>query len=385
MSRPFVLAALLGTPVALASCAQILSYDDYQARPASRPDTGTDTAVADVADAADTGPAPARLPTRPAGEAKPSGTGRTLWFGVKRMYLGSQTSLGVDSADAWKEWGYDLDKICTSEADSVRNVGTCRRHPEAQQDWLADGNGCRDNNWGRHVIALIKLSSEGFEKRVNDGLLEGSNTWLLRLDDVDDTADDPYTPGKFYRASEAAKGAVRWDGSDVREIVSDTVIDGSIEKPRADFPKGYIRNHLWVSGDPELRSLLLPVSSSLYVPLKLDSTIITLELNPDHKSARRAVLAGALPVSSIDDLLRPIASGAGFCPGTPLYQSLYRSVVRFPDVVIGAPNLQDTTLECDGISLGLGLDVGTIQPVTKVVAPPATPPDPCGDAGTSGG
>ena len=28
---------------------------------------------------------------------------------------------------AWKEWGYDLDKVCTSVDDSIKNVGTCRR------------------------------------------------------------------------------------------------------------------------------------------------------------------------------------------------------------------------------------------------------------------
>jgi hypothetical protein len=58
-------------------------------------------------------------------------------------------------------------------------------------------------------------------------------------------------------------------------------------------------------------------------------------------------------------------------------------VQRFPDVVIGAPNLQDTTVQCDGLSLGLAFDVAPIQPVTEIVDPPPPTPDPCSDAGVT--
>lgn len=383
ISKRHALAALLATPFAFVACAQLLSYDDYSARPEVAPDTGNKSDVStEVSDTADAPEGPIRPPLRPAGDPVPSGKGRTLWFAIKRMYLGSLTSLGAETPDAWKEWGYDLDKVCTSVDDSKANIGTCKRPPDAVQDSLMDGTRCRDNNFGRHVVALLKLSSAGFESRLNEGLLEGGDTWLLRIDDVDDGVDDPYAPGKLYRST-SMSGTAKWDGTDVREVLSDSLTGPSLEKPRTAFDRGYIKDHVWVSGDPELRSLLLPVSNTVIVPLTLDSTVMTLELNAAHTAGGRATLVGAIPIKTIDTLLVPVAAGAGFCPGSGLYTSLYNSMQRFPDVVIGAPNLQDTTLQCDGISLGLGLDVGTIQPVTKIVDPPPPKPDPC-DGGTGG-
>lgn len=361
--------ALLAGPLGAVACAQILSYDDYSARPEVK-DTAPADVSTEVGDAADAPEGPARPPLRPAGAAAPSGKGKTIWLGVKHMYVGSLTSLGAESADAWKEWGYDIDHVCTSLEDSKTNINTCRRPTDANQDFLLDGLRCRDNNFGRHVIALIKLSSSGFETRLNSGLFDGGDTWLLRIDDVDDGPDDAYAPAKFYHAASLKSGA-KWDGTDLRQVLSDSVTSKDLNKPLAPFDKGYIKDNIWVSGEPEQRRLLLPVSESVIVPLTLDSTVMTVELTADHKNGTRAMLAGAVPIKSIDSLLLPIAASAGICPGSGLYTSLWNSMQRFPDVVIGAPNLQDTTVTCDGISLGIGMDMSAVLPATTVVDPPA--------------
>lgn len=376
--------AWLAVPALALACAQVLSYDEYTARPADAGPSG-DSAVTDssgdgvVVDAA---AGPARPPTRPEGlPATPSGKGRTLWVAVKRIYIGSMTSLGVSSDDAWREWGYDLDHVCTSLEDSKTNIGTCRRHPEAKQDFLEDGDLCRDNNFGHHVVALLNVSSDGFEKRVNEGILEGNTTWLFRISDVDDGANDGYAPAKLYRAQGVKMAGFKWDGTDVRKVLTDSVVGGDLEKPFGDFPKGYIKDDVWVSGEPALHQLGLPGSGSLSVALTLDSAVLTMQLAPDHKSGTRGLVVGAIPVGSIENLLRPLASESGFCPGTALYSSLLRTVQRFPDVSIGAPNLLDTTKECDGISIGLGFDVANVQPATELVPPDPPGKDLCADAG----
>lgn len=378
--RTVAFAALLVVPASFLACAQLLSYDDYSARPNAPADTGSRPDVStEVSDAPE---GPLHVPGRPPGEPIASGKGKTLWFGMKRMYLGSLNTFGAEVADAWKEWGLDLDNVCTSDEDSKKNVGTCLRPTGANQDSLVDGNRCRDNNFGHHVVALLKVSSSGFETRLINSLLEGGNTMVLRVDDVDDGPDDTYAPGRLYRVA-SVKGAT-WDGSDIREVISDTVLDGDLEKARTSFTKGFIKDHVWVSGEPEKQALLLPVSSSLFVPLTLESATVVLELAPDHNSGKRGGIAGAIPLVGVESLLDPVAAAAGFCPGSGLYQSLWNSFQEFPDLVIGAPNLQDTTQQCNGISLGFGFDVGNIQPVTKVVdPPPPSGPDPC-DAGTKG-
>lgn len=379
MTRPLLL--LIAAPVALIACAQVLSYDDYRARPS---DAGPVVDSSDAVDTivADTGPGRSQPPTRPAGEPKPSGKGRTLWIAAKHIYIGGQTSLGVASAEAWKEWGFDLDNVCTTLDDSIKNVGTCRRPLEAKQDFLVDGFDCRDNNFGHHVVALLNLTSEGFEQRVNEGIFEGTSTWIIRIDDLDDGTDDPYAPAKLYRAS--ADKAVKWDGTDVRKIVAESVVGGDLEKSISEFKKGFVRDNVWVSGEPEQRDLLLPGSTAVVITLPLDASVFTVKLNADHRGGSRGVVAGAVPVAAIETLIRPIATESGFCPGTSLYNSLVRTVQRFPDVVVGAPGLQNTAVECDGISLGMGFDVVPVQPVTQVV-----PGDPPGknlcDAGVDGG
>lgn len=374
------LALLALFPVVAASCAQVLGYDEYRARTA---DAGTpgDASASDADAVVDAPAEPARPPARPAGAAKASGKGRTLWLAIKRMYIGSLTALGAPSDDAWQEWGFDIDGVCTSLEDSKTNVGTCRRHPDAKQDFIVDGLRCRDNNFGHHVVSLLKISSEGFEQRLNDGILDGASTWIIRIDDVDDGADDAFAPGKLYRAEANKTVAFKWDGTDVRRILSDSVVGGDLEKPVGNFARGYIRDHVWVSGEPEARQLVLPVSSSLFVPLKLEAALFTLQLNADHRGGKRGVVAGAIPVGSVEQLLFPVASEGGICPGTTLYDSLLRRVVAMPDVVIGAPNLQDTSKQCDGISIGLGFDVENIQSVTEVVPPTPSGPGKCGDAG----
>lgn len=371
----------------LAGCAQVLGYDEYRERPASVvtgdssvPDTvvvDADTAVVDAA------PGPARVPTRPPGEIKASGKGRTLWIAAKRMYVGSQTALGMTSTNAWRDWGFDLDKICTSVEDSVANRGTCLRHPEANQQVLVDGDLCRDNNFGHHVIALLVISSEGFETRINDGLREGNNTWVIRIDDVDDGADDTYAPARFYRGASTKPAVPKWDGTDTRKVTADSVVDRDLDRPLVEFRNGYIRDNVWVSGEPSSGLLVLPFSAELN--LTMTSTVVTLALDADHKNATRGVLGGAMPMSTLESLLRPIALSSGFCPGTPLYDSLFKTISRFPDVVVGAKDLQSTTVPCDGMSIGIGFDVQSIQPATEIVDPPPPDPSKCGDAGVDGG
>jgi hypothetical protein len=376
--------ALFGVASGAIACAQLLSYDQYTERTPDAAIAGdvageVDTSVDDAPTTA------ATLPLRPAGQAKPSGKGKSLWLAIKHLYVGSTDSLLKTHPDAWKEWGLDLDSVCTSMDDSVANIGTCKRPMEAKQDFLVDGLRCRDNNFGHHVVALLNLSSEGFERRLNEGILEGTSTWIVRLDDLDEGADDPYVPGRLYRTTADKAVMLKWDGTDVRKILADSVIDHDLEKPFTAFPKGYLANNTWVSGEPELKTIVLPASASLFVPLTLDSTQVGVTLDAAHTTGKNGVIAGALPIKTIASLLDPIAKQSGFCPGTTLYNSLLKSVQRFPDVVIGAPNLQNTAVECDGISLGFGFDPAPVKPATEIVDPPPPEKDPCTDGGVDTG
>jgi hypothetical protein len=378
MKRAWLLA-----PLCTVACAQLLSYDDYQARSVET-DSGVSPSEtsSEVATDADVDTGPARPPERPSGEKKPSGTGKTLWLAVKHYHLGEQNLDNVYAPDAFRYWGFDVDHVCTSLDDAKANIGTCRRSTDARQDVLLDGDRCRDNNFGQHVVPLIHAYSADFEARLNEGVLSGNNTWVLRIDDLDPGADDAYAPAKLYRStSTKGESLPKWDGTDVRAILSDSLIDRDFEKPINDFPTGYVKGNVWVSGDPTIVDLVMPVTGDLSSKMQIDGMVMAFEIDAAHTTAGRGMVGGGIPFSSFEEFVRPVAAGAGFCPGTPLYDGLLKNVQRMPDLVAGAPNLQDINKPCDALSIGIGLDLTAVQPSTEIVDPVPPPPGKCDDAG----
>jgi len=383
----------VGAAIGVGACAQILGYDDLSPRPSesadSTPTTDApeqETIVADVDTDADAGVVSVRPPTRPPGDATPSGKGKTVWLIAKHFYLGTQGLDETPSKDAWKDWGYDIDHVCTDEAASIANTGTCIRNSGAKTDVLTDGNGCRDNNWGSQLLPLVSLYDSVFEQVGNDAILQGVNSWVLLLQDVDDGPDDPYVYGALYKAaywSDYGVTTPKFDGTDVRQIDSESVDDHDVTKPKTVFPHGFMSGNTWVSGDGEDIEGVVPIAT-INAEFHMVGGVITLGLTTDHTSGTLGVIAGALPLATFDSLLEPVAAAAGFCEGSPLYSALQAKVEQYPDVVNGAPNLQDVTKPCDSLSIGIGFTVVPIQPVTAVVDE-LPPPTPCDDAGADGG
>lgn len=182
---------------ALAACANLLSYDDYQPRVDAAPiaDTSVLEDVRVPVEDADAGASPVRLPPRPAGDAVASGKGKTLWLAARTYSFGMADYAGVESDVAWQTYGYDPDNRCTSELDSRENTGTCRRPTGALQDSLIDGAGCRDNNFLRYVSTLLRTTLPTAESTLNNLVRQGSMTWILHIDDVDAGANDPLRTG----------------------------------------------------------------------------------------------------------------------------------------------------------------------------------------------
>ena len=380
-----------------AACAQILGYDSVAPReedagvgaeagldaPATHVDAPIETLAETAVDGEDTGPAPVRVPERTTSDPTPSGKGKRVWFLARKYHLGNELPSGAHSPDAWRTLGYDLDHVCTGPSESKENVGTCRRVDGANQDVLIDGDGCRDNNFGAHVIALIAVTNPNFEDTTNTGLTKGANTWVFVIDDLDDGPDDAYAPGILYHAA-AIDGTwtPAYDGTDVRTASSDSVVGNDLTKPLTTFPKGFVRGNVWVSGLDETVSLSLPVGS-FAVGLPLVGASITIKLSDDHKTALDGIVAGAIPWAGFESVLRPVADSSGVCPGSSLYTSLLKTVSKFPDVSVGSPTLQDLGMTCDGISFGIGFDLAPVRPITAVTPAPPSPPSRC-DAGAGG-
>jgi hypothetical protein len=374
------LATLGVAAVCVEGCASLLGYDDLSARSDEQDAATFDTAADTSADAVS--PA-AHPPDRPPGARSASGKGKTLWLMMKRVYLGSKSHLGVDSTTAWREWGFDLDGRCTGLEESRTGVDTCTRATGSDQDVLVDGDLCRDNQFGGRLVPLIKVSSANFEDDSNKSLAKGTNTWLIRIDDLDDGADDAYAPGRIYSSGvlEKTDPPLKLDGTDVRTVQSDSIEGGDLEKAKVNLLGGYLRGNVWVSGDGDDFAIPIPMGGSAAVGMPLVKARMTIQLAVDHLSTADCLIGGALPVASIDTVIKPIASTLGFCPGTPLYESMRATLLKFPDVVVGSPTLNDPSKPCDGLSLGIGFETVRMVAPTTIVPPVALPPGKCGDAG----
>jgi hypothetical protein len=370
-ARPF---AVSTAAAALCACANLLSYDDYHAREAP----AADASVAEVSiDSAPEAEASVDLgthpPARPAGAIKPSGKGKTIWLVVNHFYLAQRDiSSDTPSSTAWKTLGFDIDHVCTSAEDAKANIGTCKRAPKAAQTVLLDGEGCRDNNFGSQIVPLMSLVDGEFEKTSNLAVANGVNTWLLALEDLDDDKDDPYVVGKFYKAaswSGLPDTHPLFDGTDVREVDAESVSEMNIDKPKALFNQGYLVNDVFVSGEPGAFEVSLPIQG-ISVTLPLSGGVLVLRLDREHQNGILGTIAGGISKEKVPGVLGPIADAAGVCPGDALYTGLFKAIDDSMDLVMDAPNMQNTAVDCNAMSIGVGFATTPAQPATTVVPTP---------------
>lgn len=305
---------------------------------------------------------PTRPPTTAAG-------GATKWFAVKTLKLGITNLSGVADTNAWKQYGYDLDSRTTSREDSKTSANSCKRKAGSPTMVLTDGELGRDNNFGQHVMSVIRSLKADAEEAVNGTISDGTMTMLLRLDNVagDDNAK---VPGALY-LGRGTGGLPRWDGNDEWAIDSSTV--DSSKLPRTAFPNGYMRGGVWVSGDFGTGTMTVPLALIGRIDVPLTGGVISF----NTKTNSNGVIAGASHTGKFEEALMPAFKSFGICPGNATYDQVVSTLTSSADLVSGAPLLQDTTRECDSISVGLGFTVGPIKPATTITTPAPPPPDEC--------
>lgn len=316
----------------------------------------------------------ARPPGRPS--ATPSG-GATRWFAVDQVKLGFSPRDGSEKdPNAWRTYGFNLDRRATTADESRDSVNSCRRRSGSLTKFLQDGNDGIDNNFGQHVLWTIETFKPGAEQFVNDGIRSGRYTLVLRLDNVTE-ADNARVPGMLYLGGDFASGRAKptFTAADKWPINPLSLADGkTIARAKVVFERGYIRDGFWVSGDLGTETVDLgPMLSGSDVSLPVDSAVLVVKLD-----GTMGTIAGAVNTGKLQSGLSPVARRLGLCEGDTAYQEVLQTLSLAADLVAGAPNLQDTTRECDSISLGYGFTMKPTGAPDALMAAAVEPaPDVC--------
>ena len=207
--------------------------------------------------------------------------GSTKWFAINALKLGlTNKTTGAADTNAWKDYGFDMDGVFTSKEDSKTSKGTCKRIEGSPTNVLTDGNNGRDNNFGQHVMSVIKSLKADAEEAVTGAITDGSFTLLLKLENF--TAEDNgnvkgyvYVANDFKDKMSAptfAAGETGW------KILDASLADGTIANPKLKFD-GYIANGYWVSGDFGKGTINLAISlSGAEISLPIDSGVISFKI-----------------------------------------------------------------------------------------------------------
>jgi hypothetical protein len=227
---------------------------------------------------------------------------------------------------------------------------------------LSDGYYGRDNNVGQHFLPVLRSLGLELDVLVAAAIADGSFALLLRVDNLTE-ASNANAPGVLYLARRVGEGRYAIDASSLED-------GATIARPRLRFA-GFVAAPYWATTfEPRVLPIVLPLGNSR---IAVDFVLGALALRTDGSNG---TIAGAFPV----DELVTVAS-AITCAGDATGDQVISTVRQIPDLVLGAPNLQDTTKTCDAISFGFGFTARPIPPqddaeVTTIpLAPPPCPAD----------
>lgn len=315
-----------------------------------------------------------KLEARPVADATlDAPTASTRVFAVSFFRLGITRPDGEPTTEAWKQYGFNLDGVCTSAADSETSKGTCQRIAGSEADTLTDGDACIDNNFGSKLIPMIRALDPQAEVKIGDGIKKGALTLVVRVEDLPEGAGP--ANGQLFAARARGSGAAL-DGSDVWDIDTTSVVGGDLLKPNATLTGAVTvegGKRVWSGAAAELPLPAVFISGARGV-IAVSGARIDIDLD-----SGRGTIAGYASIGSVKSVVSGVLANQKLCPGQMLYETVMTNIGRTADMPAKLPH--DPGQPCAALSLGLGVELvgGSLG---NVVPTPKPPPDPCApDAG----
>jgi hypothetical protein len=309
--------------------------------------------------------------------AAPTGSGVTV-FAMRKLLLADTNMQMVATADAWKEYGLNIDGNDTTCGGTVPACRNAVRLPQQGED----APGGVDNAFGQLDIpelqGIVATPTATASANVEN---YGGTTNLLVV-----TGLDGATSASGLSASLLVAGPLgrkpKWDGSDVWPVDSSSVQGNAATAPQLSFSSSYVSDGVFVaappSGDGEIA--LGAFGVPLVIPIR--HVQVVMKLSQDGAVAQ-GIVSGVVPLAALLSTAQEFLAAQGgkyesFC-GDAAFASIAQYIAGSADILLDGT--QDSTKDCDGVSFGMGFEADRVQ-LGSVVA--VTPLPSCSDAGAGG-
>ena len=358
----------------LAACGGVATGDVKDA-------AAPDVARPDAAPSIDAGSSSTRTPpAKPPGP--PTADTSTKTFAIQAVYLGEVArGGGVNSSQAWKKYGYDLDgKITVSTS-----VDVCTRAKGAPSSSQIDGELGTDNAFGATFLPILQAATSSNEpsKQASAQYQTGKRTQQISLkglgDDPKETAiglGGGVFPSLDYKGDSVV--AVPFPGFGpttdwpvrVEGLLDGLTIAGG---PKIAFGAAYVVNGAFVAD-----GLDVPMSipfQGVDLPLLIHHAVVTF----DHSSpgaATNGTIAGVLDTEELVVQMKAIAGRISSSLCGSQFDGIAQQIRQASDIMVDLTNVAGVS--CNGISIGLGFDAVLVANPTKIAKDPLpVPPNPC--------
>ncbi|MFO0555152.1 MAG: hypothetical protein U0271_42635 [Polyangiaceae bacterium] len=228
-----------------------------------------------------------------------------------------------------------------------------------------DGDAGIDNSFGKNILPILLGLAPTWTSDANNTIDQGAGTTLLDLACLPPTGDLPTVTTKLYLTTNLGM-TPKWDGTDDYPVAPELLSNSSDPQSATIlFPDSSVLGTTFDSG-PAITFLLRIGGGVMGMDLTLHAAHFTTTLSADRKSATGGVLAGVLDTEEVVAQLKKIGYAANLC-SSPLLNDLITAVRQASDIM--NDGTQDPTKTCNGISIGLGFDlgaanVGSVGPTT---------------------
>jgi hypothetical protein len=269
-----------------------------------------------------------------------------------------QLTWGEGNSGQWKAYGFDLD----GKTSTAASTDLCQPNSGGNAGAAyPDGNAGIDNSFGKNILPTILGLYPTFTADINNSLVNGDFTTLLELLCLPTTGDVPVLHAKLWEATPLGKMPA-WDGTDTWMV--DPLLLSDPTDPASStalFPSGSLAGATFDAGTGGTFIISIPVhngTQTAWMRLTLHAARITMTLSADRKSATGGMIGGVLDTEEFVAEVKKVGFLLGLC-GSPLFDSVLTQIRQASDIM--NDGTQDVSKTCNGISIGLGFEMGAAQ------------------------